>query len=46
MAAVTQSAHSVSYGGGGTPEVFRLMAERRVALCPTLGATDATSRYA
>jgi imidazolonepropionase-like amidohydrolase len=37
---------TIEHGYGGTPEVFRLMAERGVALVPTLAATDATSRYA
>ena len=37
---------TIEHGDGGTPEVFRLMAERGVALCPTLGATDATAQYA
>lgn len=36
---------SIEHGDGGTPEVFELMAERGVALCPTLGAVDAISRY-
>ncbi len=27
------------------PEIFKLMAERGVALCPTLAAGDATSQY-
>jgi imidazolonepropionase-like amidohydrolase len=29
---------TIEHGGEGTPEVFKLMAERRVALCPTLTA--------
>jgi imidazolonepropionase-like amidohydrolase len=37
---------TIEHGYGGTPEVFRLMAERGVALCPTLAATDATAQYA
>ena len=28
---------TIEHGDGGTPEVFRLMKERGVALCPTLG---------
>ena len=36
---------SIEHGDGGTPEVFELMAERGVALCPTLAAVDAISRY-
>lgn len=37
---------TIEHGDGGTPEVFRLMAERGVALCPTLAAGDATAQYA
>lgn len=37
---------TIEHGDGGTPEVFALMAERGVALCPTLAATDANARYA
>jgi imidazolonepropionase-like amidohydrolase len=36
---------TIEHGDGGTPEVFRLMAERKVALCPTLAAGDATAQY-
>jgi imidazolonepropionase-like amidohydrolase len=35
---------TIEHGDGGTPEVFRLMKERNVALCPTLSvASPATS---
>jgi len=44
--AVMAGATTIEHGDGGTPEVFRLMAERGVALCPTLAASDATSQYA
>ncbi len=37
---------TIEHGDGGTPEIFKLMAEKRVALCPTLAAGDATSQYA
>jgi imidazolonepropionase-like amidohydrolase len=37
---------TIEHGDGGTPEIFKLMAEKRVALCPTLSAGDATSQYA
>ena len=37
---------TIEHGDGGTPEVFRLMAEKGVALCPTLAAGDATAQYA
>lgn len=37
---------TIEHGDDGTPEVFRLMAERGVAFCPTLAASDATEQYA
>jgi len=37
---------TIEHGDSGTPEVFKLMAERGVALCPTLAAGDATAQYA
>ncbi len=37
---------SIEHGDGGTPEVFSLMADRGVALCPTLAAGDAITQYA
>ena len=33
---------TIEHGDGGTPEVFRLMKERGVALCPTLSIAGAT----
>src|SRR5919197_657646 len=35
----------IEHGDRGDLEVFRLMAERKVALCPTLAAGEAMSRY-
>src|SRR5204863_9027990 len=29
---------TIEHGGEGTPEIFKLMAERHVALCPTITA--------
>src|SRR5580765_4642052 len=43
--AVLGGAETIEHGDGGTPEVFKLMAEKKVALCPTLAAGDATSQY-
>ena len=37
---------TIEHGDGGTAEVFAMMKERGVALCPTLAAGDATSQYA
>ena len=39
--AVLAGVETIEHGDGGTPEVFGLMAERNVALCPTLAAGDA-----
>jgi imidazolonepropionase-like amidohydrolase len=36
---------TIEHGDGGDLEVFRLMTERGVALCPTLAAFEATARY-
>jgi imidazolonepropionase-like amidohydrolase len=35
---------TIEHGDAGTPEVFRLMKERGVALCPTIAAGDAILR--
>ncbi|MDR3638817.1 MAG: amidohydrolase family protein [Isosphaeraceae bacterium] len=37
---------TIEHGDGGDPEVFRLMTDRHVALCPTLTAHEAMCRYA
>jgi imidazolonepropionase-like amidohydrolase len=37
---------TIEHGDLGTPEIFKLMAERHVALCPTLAAGDANAQYA
>ena len=44
--AMLAGVETIEHGDGGTPEVFKLMEERNVALCPTLAAGDATSQYA
>jgi len=44
--AVLSGVETIEHGDGGTAEVFRLMAERGVALCPTLAAGDAVRQYA
>jgi imidazolonepropionase-like amidohydrolase len=36
---------TIEHGNEGDAEVFRLMANRGVALCPTLAASEAMSRY-
>ncbi|HTS66250.1 MAG TPA: amidohydrolase family protein [Candidatus Acidoferrales bacterium] len=44
--AILAGAETIEHGDGGTPDVFKLMVQRHVALCPTLAAGDATSQYA
>lgn len=43
--AILAGVDTIEHGDGGTPEIFTLMKERNVALCPTLAAGDATTRY-
>ena len=43
---VLSGVETIEHGDGGTPEIFRLMAEKNVALCPTLAAGAAMSQYA
>jgi imidazolonepropionase-like amidohydrolase len=43
--AILAGAETIEHGDGGTADVFKLMAERNVALCPTLAAGDATTQY-
>lgn len=43
--AVEAGVATIEHGTEATPEVLRLMAERGVVLCPTLGAYDAIARY-
>jgi imidazolonepropionase-like amidohydrolase len=43
--AVLAGVETVEHGDEGTPEVFRLMRSRGVALCPTLAASEAYARY-
>ncbi len=44
--AIMAGVETIEHGDGGTPEVFKLMAEHHVALCPTLAAGYFTSTYA
>ena len=44
--AILAGAETIEHGDEGTAAVYRLMVERRVALCPTLAAGDATAQYA
>ena len=44
--AIMAGVETIEHGDGGTPEIFKMMVEHHVALCPTVAAGDATSRYA
>ncbi|HKP30359.1 MAG TPA: amidohydrolase family protein, partial [Gemmatimonadales bacterium] len=43
--AVLAGIETIEHGDAGTPEVFKLMKERGVALCPTVAAGEAILRY-
>jgi imidazolonepropionase-like amidohydrolase len=45
MRAIRAGTDTIEHGYGGTAEVFRAMAERHIALCPTLAASEAYARY-
>jgi imidazolonepropionase-like amidohydrolase len=42
---VEAGVETIEHGDAGDIEVFRLMAKKNVALCPTLAAAEAMSRY-
>ena len=42
---VLAGVETIEHGDGGTPEVFQLMRQRGVALCPTLAAAEAYAEY-
>lgn len=44
--AIAAGADTIEHGYGGTAEIFATMKARNIALCPTLAAADAVSRYA
>jgi imidazolonepropionase-like amidohydrolase len=43
--AVLAGVNTIEHGDNGTEEIFKLMKEKRVALCPTLAAGDAVEQY-
>jgi imidazolonepropionase-like amidohydrolase len=43
--AILAGVDTVEHGYGGTAEVFRMMHERGIALCPTIAASEAYARY-
>jgi imidazolonepropionase-like amidohydrolase len=44
--AILAGVDTIEHGDGGTPEIFKMMADHHVPLCPTLAAGDATAQYA
>jgi imidazolonepropionase-like amidohydrolase len=43
--AVLAGVETIEHGDGGTTEIFQLMRQRNVALCPTLAASEAYAQY-
>jgi imidazolonepropionase-like amidohydrolase len=43
--AVLAGVDTIEHGYGGTAEIFRMMRDKGIALCPTLGASEAYARY-
>jgi len=43
--AILGGAETIEHGDGGTPEIFKLMTEHHVALCPTLAAGNHPKPY-
>ena len=43
--AVRAGADTIEHGYGGTAEVFKAMAAKHIALCPTIAASEAYARY-
>lgn len=43
--AVMAGVETIEHGDAGTPEVFRLMKQKGVALCPTIAASEAYAKY-
>ena len=43
--AIEAGVDTIEHGYGGTPAIFASMAAKKIALCPTLAAADASARY-
>jgi imidazolonepropionase-like amidohydrolase len=43
--AIMAGVETIEHGDMATPDVFALMKQRDVAFCPTLSATESTTRY-
>jgi len=44
--AIMAGVDTIEHGDSGTAEIWKLMLEKKVALCPTVAAGDATAQYA
>jgi imidazolonepropionase-like amidohydrolase len=44
--AILAGVETIEHGDAGTPEVFKMMAERKIVFIPTVAAGDATAQYA
>ena len=44
--AILAGAETIEHGDGGTLEIWKMMVEHKVVLCPTVAAGDATAQYA
>jgi imidazolonepropionase-like amidohydrolase len=45
MRAIRAGADTIEHGYGGTADVFKAMAAKGIALCPTIAASEAYARY-
>jgi imidazolonepropionase-like amidohydrolase len=43
--AVLAGVDTIEHGYGGTPQIFKLMHDKGIALCPTIAASEAYARY-
>ncbi len=43
--AIAAGVTTIEHGDGGNPELFKMMKDKGIALCPTLAATEAYSTY-
>ncbi|WP_405414181.1 amidohydrolase family protein [Maribacter sp. Asnod1-A12] len=43
--AILGGVETIEHGDGGTPEIFKMMKEKGIGLCPTLAAGDAITQY-
>jgi len=43
--AILAGVDTIEHGYGGTPEIFKMMHDRGIGYCPTLGASEAYARY-